>query len=107
MCKVANALAEAVHRTAQAGSSSGTRWDGVGFWHRIFMAGSARRGVRALARGVRTLPRMAQGRPLAADNRSAQALLIMRTTLSRDRSVTVGLRSVQFETVSTTLPRAW
>jgi hypothetical protein len=91
MCKAANALAEAAHRTTETRSSSGTRCDGVGFGHRIFVAGSARRGVWAVADGIGTLAPMAQGRPLAADNGSAQALSVMRTTPSRDRSVTVGL----------------
>ena len=44
-----------------------------------------------MANGVRTLQQMAGRRPLAADNGSAQALSMMRTTLGRDRSVTVGL----------------
>jgi len=44
-----------------------------------------------MADGVRTLPPMAPRRPLAADNGSAQALPMMQTAHSRDRSGTVGL----------------
>jgi hypothetical protein len=61
---------------------------------RCFVAGSARRGVRAMADGVWTLPPMAQGRPLAADSGVAPALPMMQTAHSRDRSGTVGLEVV-------------
>jgi len=91
MYKVANANAEAGHGTSETRSSPGTGRDAMGFGHTIFVAGSARREVWVLANGVRTLPRMARRGPLAADNRSAQALSMMRATPSRDRSVTVGL----------------
>jgi hypothetical protein len=44
-----------------------------------------------VADGVRTLPPRAGRRPLAADNGSAQASPMMRTTLSRHLSGNVGL----------------
>jgi hypothetical protein len=90
--QLAFAASEAAHGTTETRSSTGTRRDVVGFGHRIFVAGSAQRGVRAVADGVRTLPRMARRRPLAADSGSAPAPPMMQTAHSRDRSGTVGLR---------------
>jgi hypothetical protein len=92
--QLAFAASEAAHGTTETRSSTGTRRDVVGFGHRIFVAGSAQRGVRAVADGVRTLPRMARRRPLAADSGSAPAPPMMQTAHSRDRSGTVGLGRV-------------
>jgi hypothetical protein len=93
--QLAFAASEAAHGTTETRSSTGTRRDVVGFGHRIFVAGSAQRGVRAVADGVRTLPRMARRRPLAADSGSAPAPPMMQTAHSRDRSGTVGLEAVR------------
>ncbi len=48
---VARPLGQALQELV--GASSGTRWDNVGFGHRNFVTGSARRGVRAVTEGAR------------------------------------------------------
>ncbi len=98
-----NAAAEATHRAAEKRPPHGFGRDAVGFRNRRLVEGSAGRRVRAVADGLRALSRVAQGRTLAADSRSAWALTMRPMTHSRVGSGTVGLETVR-KGVRTTLP---